>query len=117
MIETFKEFTFEAARSLPPHHSLERHVFKVCLHLRGDPDPVYGWPVSTAEVDRLAEPLLKKLQHRHLNEVEGLALPSSENIARWIWDRLSDPLPALARVAVSRGRDGAREGCVYTGRG
>lgn len=116
MIETFKEFNFEAARSLPPHESLQRHVFTVSLHLRGDPDPVYGWPVAAGEVDRRAEPVLRKLQSRHLNEVEGLALPSTENIARWIWDQLSDVLPSLACVSIVRGREGARDGCVYTGR-
>ncbi len=117
MIETFKEFSIETARSLPPHQAFQRDTFSVCLHLRGDPDPVYGWPVGSGDVERLAQPVLSKLQHHHLNELEGLALPSTENIARWIWDRLSDSMPALVRVSVTRGRAGAREGCTYIGRG
>jgi 6-pyruvoyltetrahydropterin/6-carboxytetrahydropterin synthase len=114
MIETFREFSFEAALSLPPHETLQRHAFRVCLHMRGDPDPVYGWPIHTNELERHVRPVLQALQQRHLNEVEGLALPSTENIARWIWDRLIDRLPVLSRVSVSRGRDGAREGCTYS---
>jgi len=116
MIETFREFSFEAACSLPPHQALQRHVFRVCLHLQGDPDPVYGWPVSGGEVDRHAQPVIKQLHNRHLNEVEGLALPSTENVARWIWDHLTSTLPALASVSITRGKDGLREGCVYSGR-
>jgi 6-pyruvoyltetrahydropterin/6-carboxytetrahydropterin synthase len=117
LIETYKEFVFEAAHSLPPHAALHGHSFKVCLHLRGDPDPVYGWAVNLNDVDRHVHKLVKQLNHCHLNEIDGLALPSMENIARWIWDRLRGPVPTLARVEVSRGFDGRTEGCVYTGRG
>jgi 6-pyruvoyltetrahydropterin/6-carboxytetrahydropterin synthase len=116
MMETFKEFTFEAARSLPPHSALQGQQFKICLHLRGDPDPVYGWAANLKEVDQHVHPLLQQLDRRHLNEIEGLSLPSLENIACWIWDRLRGPLPALARIAISRGPEGQVEGCVYSGR-
>ena len=34
------------------------------------------------------EPLHDQLDHRYLNEVDGLENPTSENLARWIWDRL-----------------------------
>ena len=34
-----------------------------------------------------------QLDHRYLNEVEGLENPTSEVLARWIWERLSENLP------------------------
>lgn len=116
MMETFKEFSFEAAHSLPPHAPLHGHSFRVSLHVQGEPDPVYGWAANLYEVDKHVDALVAQLDHRHLNEIEGLALPSLENIARWIWDRLHNRVPGLARVAVTRGFTGQLEGCVYSGR-
>jgi 6-pyruvoyltetrahydropterin/6-carboxytetrahydropterin synthase len=35
-----------------------------------------------------------------LNEIPGLENPTSEMIAKWIWDRLKPQLPELAQVVV-----------------
>jgi 6-pyruvoyltetrahydropterin/6-carboxytetrahydropterin synthase len=42
MIELFKEFTFEAAHSVPAYSEVHGHSFIVEVVLRGEPDPVYG---------------------------------------------------------------------------
>ncbi|MCC7346060.1 MAG: 6-carboxytetrahydropterin synthase [Variibacter sp.] len=116
MIETFKEFTFEAKRSLPPHESLQSHVFRVRLVFRGNPDPVYGWPINHNDVDVHFQELLALVNRKHLNEIEGLSLPSTENLALWIWEHLSGALPLLVRITVSKGTPGQGEGCTYSGR-
>ena len=46
-------------------------------------------------------PLLARLDHHCLNEIEGLENPTAENIAAWIWHRLRPDLPGLARVRVA----------------
>ena len=43
------------------------------------------------------KPLLRRLDHNYLNEIEGLENPTSENIARWIWDELKPTIPQLCR--------------------
>ena len=53
------------------------------------------------------------LDHRLLNEVEGLTLPTLERISIWLWDRLHNRLPGLAEIEVAR--DSCHEGCVYRG--
>jgi 6-pyruvoyltetrahydropterin/6-carboxytetrahydropterin synthase len=53
------------------------------------------------------------LDHRFLNEVEGLSQPTLERIAMWLWDRLHNRLPGLAEIEVAR--DSCHEGCVYRG--
>ena len=45
-------------------------------------------------------PVLVRLDHYFLNEIEGLENPTSENIARWIWNRLKPVLPGLALVVL-----------------
>jgi 6-pyruvoyltetrahydropterin/6-carboxytetrahydropterin synthase len=55
----------------------------------------------------------ESLDHRMLNDIEGLAQPSLENLCLWIWDALSDPLPGLASVTVRR--DSCGQACTYGG--
>jgi len=42
-------------------------------------------------------------------------VPSLENVAAWIWNRLDKVLPGLDRVLVRRGMEGSGEGCCYRG--
>ena len=40
------------------------------------------------------------LDHNYLNEIEGLENPTSEVIAKWIWEKVSPKLPLLSKVVV-----------------
>ena len=118
MIEIFKEFTFEAAHQLganvAPGHSyanVHGHSFKAEIYLRGEPEAETGWICDLAHVEAVLEPVREALDHRYLNEVKGLELPTLENITRWIAARIKDDLPGLHRVTVRRGSCG--EGCTY----
>ena len=50
-------------------------------------------------------PLVAQLDHQVLNEIEGLANPTSELLAVWCWQRLAPALPGLVEVVVSRDPD------------
>jgi 6-pyruvoyltetrahydropterin/6-carboxytetrahydropterin synthase len=52
------------------------------------------------------------LDHYYLNEIDGLENPTSEVLARWIWERLTAALPELSEVVV---RETCNSGCVYRG--
>ena len=114
-METYKEFMFEAAHQLQPYSGLHGHSFKVGVHLIGEPDPVFGWSANLYEVEKSIEVLRQKLDHRYLNEIDGLDTPSLENLARWIWEGLETDFPTLDRIEVKRGPEGQAEGCVYRG--
>lgn len=117
--EIFKEFTFEAAHRLPfvpEDHKCSRlhgHSFRVEIHVAGEVDSKAGWIMDFADIKWAFKPLHDQLDHHYLNEIEGLKNPTSENLARWIWDRLERALPGLSRVLV---RETCTSGCVYTGR-
>ena len=117
--EVFKEFTFEAAHRLPfvpEGHKCARlhgHSFRVEIHVGGEVDPRAGWIMDFADIKAAFKPFLEQLDHHYLNEIEGLENPTSENLARWMWDRLDAVLPGLARVVV---RETCASGCVYYGR-
>ena len=119
-MEIFKEFTFEAAHrlpNLPQEHKCSRlhgHSFRVELHVSGPIDETHGWIVDFGDLKKAFRPYYERLDHHYLNEVEGLANPTSENIAIWIWDRLKPSLPILSAVVV---RETCTTGCSYRGPG
>ena len=103
-VRLVREFGFEAAHRLPrapEGHKCTRlhgHSFRVQLVCEGEIDPDTGWLVDFGEIKRVFEPLLQRLDHHYLNEIEGLENPTAENIARWIWDRIKPELPVLTQV-------------------
>lgn len=117
-MEIFKEFTFEAAHRLPhvaPDHKcfrLHGHSFQVSVHLTGPVGAPSGWVRDFNDISCAMTPLLEVLDHYYLNEIDGLENPTSEVLARWIWERLNIPLPELSQVIV---HETCRSGCVYRG--
>ena len=119
MMRIYKEFTFEAGHFLPsapksdPNGRLHGHSFVVRTTVEGEPDPETGLIVHFDAFSAKLADVKDKLDHRLLNEVEGLETPTLERIAAWIWRELAPALPGLAEVQVSRPT--CREGCIYSG--
>jgi 6-pyruvoyltetrahydropterin/6-carboxytetrahydropterin synthase len=117
-MEIFREFTFEAAHRLthlPERHKCSRlhgHSYQVQVRVTGPVEEETGWVMDFADIKDAFAPLHDQLDHRYLNEVAGLGNPTSENVARWIWDRLVVALP-LAEVVV---RETCTSGCAYRGK-
>lgn len=117
-MEIFKEFVFEAAHRLPnvpPGHKCGRlhgHSWRGAIYVRGAVDPHTGWIMDFAEIKRRFGPLYDQLDHNYLNDIPGLENPTSEVLARWIWDRLKPELPGLSRVTV---HETCTSGAIYTG--
>lgn len=117
-MEIYKEFGFESAHSLPnvpEGHKCARmhgHSFRVRVSVVGPVGADTGWVMDFAALKAAVEPSIDALDHRVLNEVDGLDNPTSENVARWLWDRVSPNLPALDAVEV---RETCTSGCVYRG--
>ncbi|HEY0777329.1 MAG TPA: 6-carboxytetrahydropterin synthase QueD [Gemmatirosa sp.] len=116
--EIWKEFTFEAAHRLPhvpEGHKCQRlhgHSFRVEVHVRGPLAGREGWVMDFGDLKAAWAPLDAVLDHHYLNDVPGLENPTSEVIARWVWERLRPSLPGLARIVV---RETCTTGCTYVG--
>jgi 6-pyruvoyltetrahydropterin/6-carboxytetrahydropterin synthase len=117
-VRLIREYRFEAAHRLPKvpaGHKCARlhgHSFKIELVVHGAVDEKTGWFIDYGELDELWAPLQEVLDHHYLNDVEGLENPTSEVLARWIWEKLVTGLPSLERVVVHETCD-AR--CEYEG--
>lgn len=101
-----KTFTFEAAHHLPSFpdgHKCRRlhgHSFRVDVIVAGPVDPQRGYLIDYGDIKAAAEPIIARLDHCLLNEIEGLQNPTSEMIAVWIWRQLRPALPLLAEIVV-----------------
>ena len=113
-----KAFRFEAAHRLPntpENHKCRRlhgHSYRVAVRVGGPVDPTMGWVIDFSEIAKAWEPLHDLLDHHYLNEVPGLENPTSENLAKWIWERLIGDLPTLERITV---RETCTSACYYEG--
>jgi len=117
-LEIFKAFTLESAHRLPnvpAGHKCARvhgHSFRVELHVSGPVDEHLGWVMDFADVKAAFDPLYRQLDHHYLNDVPGLENPTSENLAKWIWQQLKPALPQLSAVVV---HETCTSGARYTG--
>ena len=114
----FKEFQFEAAPHLPnvpEGHKCGRlhgHSFLVRLEITGEVDAHTGWVMDFAELKAAFKPLYDRLDHNYLNDIPGLENPTSEVLAKWIWDEMKPLLPELSAVMI---KETCTAGCVYKG--
>lgn len=117
-MDLFYRFDFAAARYLPvlpdthPCSRLHGHTFQVELSLRGEPGPDTGWLVDFDELQALETLLKADLDHRCLNDIAGLELPTTERLAMWLWDRIVPLQPTLHCVTV---QEHAARGVRYYG--
>ncbi|HEY4244311.1 MAG TPA: 6-carboxytetrahydropterin synthase QueD [Kofleriaceae bacterium] len=112
-----RDYRFEAAHFLPKvpaGHKCARmhgHSYRIAVAIEGEVDAERGWLLDFADIDERVMPLVRELDHQVLNEVAGLANPTSELLAAWFWQRLAPALP-LAEIIVS---ETATSRCVYRG--
>jgi len=117
--ELSKTFRFEAGHSLPkvaPTHKCagpHGHSYRVTVTVAGEVDEQLGWVMDFGRIKQAVEPLIRRLDHANLNEVEGLSNPTSERLAKWLWDRIAAALPELTAVSVWESETSC---CTYRGR-
>ena len=106
IVRLSKQFHFEAAHDLPtfpPDHKCRRlhgHSFRFDVIVEGEVDPAKGYLIDYGDIKQAAEPIVKRLDHYYLNEIEGLSNPTSEVLAKWIWDKLKPVLPQLSAIVI-----------------
>jgi 6-pyruvoyltetrahydropterin/6-carboxytetrahydropterin synthase len=104
-----KKFTFEAAHKLSNHqgkcsrlhgHSWVGFVYVSSNELKQSGSET-GMVIDYGEIKGIINPLVDDyLDHYYLNESTGLENPTSEEIARWIYDKIKTKLPGLVAVRV-----------------
>ena len=65
-----------------------------------------------AELKAAFKPTYERLDHHYLNDIPGLENPTSEVLAKWIWDQVKPVVPLLSAVMV---KETCTAGCIYRG--
>ncbi len=89
-----KQYHFSAAHYLPKVHDghpckrMHGHNYVVEVEIRNEISPIDGFcgNIDFYKVDEVMNPLIKRLDHRTLNDIPGLENPTAELIAKWILD-------------------------------
>ena len=114
----YKKYFFDAAHFMTnfnKNHKYSRvhgHSYEVIIKISGEIDDSCSLIINYDDIDKVMNPLIKKLDHKTLNEVSGLNNPTSENLAKWFWKRIKKKINNLYSVEINRPRIG---GCIYTG--
>jgi 6-pyruvoyltetrahydropterin/6-carboxytetrahydropterin synthase len=105
MLTVFATFSFEAAHFLPfvsKGHKCGRvhgHNWTVEISARGALQ-TEGWIIDYYDLQKAWLDVYSQIDHRLLNDIEGLENPTAESIAPWIGSRLRVAIPSVFRVCV-----------------
>lgn len=109
MYRISKKFTFEAAHFLPRHDGkcrrMHGHSFVGYAILQGDAlhpaGPKSGMLMDYGDISAILKPFVdERLDHFLLNDSTGLEDPTSEMLAKWIYEQLLPSLPNLVAVRI-----------------
>jgi 6-pyruvoyltetrahydropterin/6-carboxytetrahydropterin synthase len=101
-----KTFRFEAAHDLPcfpEGHKCRRlhgHSFVFDVIVEGDIPADRGYLIDYGDIKAVVNPLVDRLDHYYLNDIPGLANPTSEVISAWLYGQIKPALPLLAAIVV-----------------
>jgi 6-pyruvoyltetrahydropterin/6-carboxytetrahydropterin synthase len=102
------EFSLDVAHFMPnfpkdhPNARMHGHSYFGEVVLVGEVNPKTGVVMGLDEVKVAIQEVVQALDHRLLNEIVGLELPTSENMARWMWNHLKPTVPQLVEVKLKR---------------
>ncbi len=116
-----KTIQFDSAHFLPdsvdaepgthPYQRVHGHSFTMTVTVAGEPDPETGWIVDFDDLTQALQALRERLDHRLLNDIEGLERPTLENLCLWAANQLAPVFPTLEEVEIGRPSMGER--CRY----
>ena len=119
MWELTKSFTFEAAHTLPittlgeASQEIHGHSFRAEVTVRGDAThPETGMVVDFGLLTQRLGEIQAMLDHKFLNKIEAIGLPTLENLSRFIYEGVRS-IGHVTKVSVHR--DSCRETCTYFG--
>ena len=124
MFEISKQFWFEAAHTLErtveadASRRIHGHSYRAEVVLRGRPDPRTGMVIDLTLLEQALAEARDGLDHRLLDEVDGLGPATMENLAAWVWRRMAPRCPGLGNGRLERVtvyRDSSRDVVSYFG--
>lgn len=114
----YKRFTFDAAHCLTvlgEGHKCSRihgHTFHLEVRCEGPVAEASGMVIAYEHIKAAVTPVLETLDHHYLNDLPGLEIPTTENLAIYLWNLLKPALPLLSEIHL---QETASAGVIYRG--
>lgn len=108
VFEISKAVSFEAAHFMGgkpeghPYRNLHGHSFRLEAAVKGKVKSGEEWVEDFSKLTAALNDVAGKLDHRLLNEIDGLSVPTLERICLWAARELKKDLPGLSRVTLAR---------------
>jgi len=110
-----KAFDFNAAHFLPGYKGkcarMHGHTWRVEITVAGAVVQEDGMVFDFSGLKKIVEPWIELLDHHTLNEIEGLDMPTAENIGLWVrnkWEQAPRPI-TLSSIKVWESSDSSAE--------
>lgn len=100
----FKQFTFDSAHFLPNVPSehkcrqIHGHTYQLTIFIQGPLDAHLGWVDDFAVIKNEVKKIIEIVDHKMLNNIEGLENPTCELLAKWLWDQIRMKIPLLKKI-------------------
>lgn len=117
ILEVRQEFFFEAAHTLEREFEtnasrrIHGHTYHAQVTVRGQRNEQTGMVVDLAVLRHHIHAVRENLDHRLLDEIADLGIPTLENLSVYIARRLAALEPRVVSVRVSRKASG--DSCLY----
>ena len=117
IFEITKQFTFEAAHyfpNMPEGHIYKKihgHSFVVEVTFYGKKNKENQWVIDFDKLSKSLNEIKKKLDHKCINDIKEIGIPSLENISSWIGKQLKKKYSNVRSIKLSRPSCG--EYCLY----
>lgn len=87
------------------------HTYHLTVFIEGDVDPVYGWIIDFNDIKKVLNPIIDRLDHHTLNDIEGLENPTCEVLSEWLYNTIKKEIPLLESIEVY---ETPTSGAIYT---
>ena len=101
-----KTFEIDCAHHLPcfPEghkcRNIHGHTMRIDIIIEGELPPGRDYLVDFGDIKQAIEPIRQQLDHKLLNDIEGLEVPTVENMCVWVWQQLEAKLPHLTAIRI-----------------
>ncbi len=109
-----KAATFEAAHYMGtqpdghPYRNVHGHSFRIEVTVAGTVQPGMEWVEDFASLNQALAETAEALDHRLLNDLPGLEVPTLERLCVWVANHLAPRVRGLERVTLERPSLGER---------
>tara|TARA_B100000686_G_C15798334_1_gene483034 strand:+ start:93 stop:449 length:357 start_codon:yes stop_codon:yes gene_type:complete len=78
------------------------HTFNIVVFLDGPINSKTGFVMDFFDLDKIVnKEVISIIDHKVLNDINGLTNPSSEHLAVFVWEKLKNKLSNLSKISIS----------------